>query len=72
MPQAGGERGAGQGYIFVEFSDAGAASRARKALKGRSFDGKTVEAEYYSKDLYDKKVGEMKRSPRVAAYAGQG
>jgi hypothetical protein len=56
VPDASGGRGAGQGYIFVEFADTGAACRARKALKGRSFDGKSVEAEYYSKDLYELKV----------------
>lgn len=36
-----------QCYIFVEFGDRKAARRARKAIAGRSFDGKIVIVDYY-------------------------
>lgn len=47
----------GQGYIFVEFGEISGATKAKNALSGRMFDGNTVDAIFYSQDLYSKGVG---------------
>eukprot|EP00923_Selenidium_pygospionis_P037537 GHVN01065806.1.p2 GENE.GHVN01065806.1~~GHVN01065806.1.p2 ORF type:complete len:288 (+),score=36.58 GHVN01065806.1:1243-2106(+) len=43
------------GYAYVEFTDIDGAGKARKALSGRKFSGRTVEAHYYSERLYQEK-----------------
>merc|ERR1712137_1119669 len=42
----------GIGYAFIEFATIEGASKAKKALNGRSFGGNLVEAEYFSEDKY--------------------
>jgi hypothetical protein len=43
-------------HIFVEFSSAGVADKARESLHGRTFDGRKVEAHAYSLDTYKSAV----------------
>jgi splicing factor U2AF subunit len=47
---------AGVGRIFVLFASADAATRARAAIHGRSFNGRKVEAVYFPEDFVTAKV----------------
>lgn len=47
------------GKIFVLFLDNVGADEARKAVNGRSFNGRTVEAVFFPEDLLGKKVYQM-------------
>ena len=44
------------GQIFVSFDTCESSERAKKAVAGRSFNGKTVLACFYPEDLYNKKM----------------
>jgi len=46
----------GFGYIFVEYTNESETEKAIKAIHGRKFNGKLVEAEYYSEELYHQKT----------------
>ncbi len=46
----------GVGKIFVQLSDVEGAKRVRKAVSGRKFNGRIVEAEYFAEELFQKQV----------------
>jgi len=48
--------GPGVGYVFVSFTTSEGAGKARGAIAGRKFNGKTVEAVFYPEDLFQNKV----------------
>jgi len=50
---------AGVGKIFVQLSDLEGAKRVRKAVSGRKFNGRIVEAEYFAEELFQKQVCAM-------------
>lgn len=47
--------GAGEGKIFLEYTSTSDAEKAIESLRGRTFDGRKVEAVYFSEEKYLKK-----------------
>ncbi|GBG62104.1 hypothetical protein CBR_g28575 [Chara braunii] len=53
-PKATGEDLPGVGKVFVEYSDTGAAMKAKASLHGRKFGGNTVIATFYPEDKFSR------------------
>jgi splicing factor U2AF subunit len=54
VPRAAGDPAAGR--IFVHFTDSEGAEKARRAVAGRKFNGKIVEAVFYPEELFLRKI----------------
>src|SRR3546814_18580916 len=48
--------GDGAGYVFVQFANVEGCGRAREAIGGRLFNGNTVAAQYYPKELFEQQI----------------
>eukprot|EP00244_Chara_vulgaris_P012085 TRINITY_DN6254_c0_g1_i2.p1 TRINITY_DN6254_c0_g1~~TRINITY_DN6254_c0_g1_i2.p1 ORF type:complete len:149 (+),score=30.32 TRINITY_DN6254_c0_g1_i2:3-449(+) len=53
-PSPTGEDAPGVGKVFVEYSDAAAAAKAKASLHGRKFGGNTVIATFYPEDKFSR------------------
>eukprot|EP00244_Chara_vulgaris_P012084 TRINITY_DN6254_c0_g1_i1.p1 TRINITY_DN6254_c0_g1~~TRINITY_DN6254_c0_g1_i1.p1 ORF type:complete len:177 (+),score=32.70 TRINITY_DN6254_c0_g1_i1:68-532(+) len=53
-PSPTGEEVAGVGKVFVQYSDSGAAAKAKASLHGRKFGGNTVIATFYPEDKFSR------------------